>query len=75
MHTIEGRRFFDPLIEQLIDARKQRGLRQEDLDAIIGCAERLVSKWECRDKYPSSYYLVLWAQALNVRLTVEAENT
>lgn len=75
LHTIEGRRFFDPVIDQLIAARKRRGLRQEDIDQKIGCAERLVSKWECREKYPSAYFLVLWAQALNVRLTVTMEDS
>jgi transcriptional regulator with XRE-family HTH domain len=74
LHTIEGRRFFDPLIDQLIHARKRRGLRQEDVNERIGCAERLVSKWECREKYPSSYFLVLWAQALDVKLTVQMED-
>ena len=74
VHTIEGRKLFDPVIEQLIVARHQRGLRQADVDALIGCAERLVSKWECREKYPSNYNLVLWAQALGVTLTVEMEN-
>ena len=70
LHTIEGRRFFDPIIDQLIAARKARGLTQDDVNEMIGCAERLVSKWECRHKYPSSYFLVLWAQALGVTLTV-----
>lgn len=74
LHTIEGRRFYDPIIEQLIRVRKQRGLRQEDLDEMIGCAERLVSKWECRDRYPSAYFLLLWAQALGVTLTVQMED-
>lgn len=74
VHTIEGRRLFDPVIDQLIAARKARGLRQEDVNEMIGCADRLVSKWECREKYPSTYFLVLWAQALNVKLTVEMED-
>lgn len=73
IHTIEGRRLFDPVIDQLIAARHQRGLRQCDVDAMIGCADRLVSKWECREKYPSNYNLVLWAQALGVTLTVQME--
>lgn len=74
VHTIEGRKLFDPVIDQLIAARLKRGLRQVDVDAMIGCAERLVSKWECREKYPSNYSLVLWAQALGVTLTVTMED-
>jgi len=73
LHTIEGRRFYDPIIKQLVEVRKQRGLRQEDVDELIGCAERLVSKWECRDRYPSAYFLLLWAQALGVTLAVHME--
>ena len=73
VHTIEGRKLFDPVIDALVAARQARGLRQADVDAMIGCAERLVSKWECREKYPSNYMLVLWAQALGVTLTVQME--
>lgn len=71
LHTLEGRAFYDPLIDQFIAARKAQGLRQQDVDERIGCADRLVSKWEARVKYPSGYFLVLWAQALNVKLKVE----
>lgn len=55
--------------------RQRRGLRQVDVDDMIGCAERLVSKWECRDRYPSAYFLLLWAQALGVTLTIREEQT
>ena len=75
VHTIEGRRLFDPVIDALIAVRHARGLRQADVDEMIGCAERLVSKWECREKYPSNYNLVLWAQALGVTLTVTMESS
>lgn len=74
LHTIEGRRFFDPIIDQLVRVRHARGLTQDEVNAMIGCADRLVGKWECRDKYPSSYFLVLWAQALGVTLTVRMED-
>lgn len=74
LHTIEGRRVYDPIIDKLIEVRVQRGLRQVDVDEIIGCAERLVSKWECRDRYPSAYFLLLWAQALGVTLTIREED-
>lgn len=72
--TQEGRAFFDPLVEQLVAARRKRGLRQEDVDARIGCAERLVSKWECGIRRPSAYFLLLWTQALDVRLTVTMDD-
>lgn len=65
---------FGPLIQQLIEARRKRGLRQEDLDRMIGCADRLVSKWECHVRHPSAYFLLLWCQALGVKLVVQMED-
>lgn len=72
--TPEGRAVFEPLVQQLIAARRQRKLRQEDLDRMIGCADRLVSKWECGVRRPSAYFLLLWAQALEVKLTVHMDD-
>lgn len=65
-----SRAFYDPIIDRLIEVRKQRGLTQVEVDDMIECAEKLVSKWECRDRYPSSHFLALWAQALGVKLQV-----
>lgn len=75
LQTLEGRRVYDPIIDHLVMIRQRRGLRQVDVDDMIGCAERLVSKWECRDRYPSAYFLLLWAQALGVTLTIREEQT
>lgn len=74
LDTAEGRAVFDPLIQQLIAARRARKLRQEDLDRMIGCADRLVSKWECGIRRPSAYFLLLWAQALDVKITLQMED-
>jgi transcriptional regulator with XRE-family HTH domain len=68
-----SRAFYDPIIDQLIEARKQRGITQVELDDIIECAEKLVSKWECRERYPSSHYLALWASALGLRFNLEPD--
>lgn len=73
--TPEGRAVFDPLIDQLVKARRARGLRQEDLDRMIGCADRLVSKWECNLRRPSAYFLLLWCQALDVKITIVMEDS
>lgn len=72
--TPEGRAVFRPLIQQLIEARRKRGLRQEDLDLMIGCADRLVSKWESHTRNPSAYFLLLWCQALGVRLVIQEDH-
>lgn len=66
-----SRAFYDPIIDQLIEARKMRGLTQVEVDDMIDCAEKLVSKWECRERYPSSHFLALWAIALGVKLEVK----
>lgn len=68
-----SRAFYDPIIDELIVVRKQRGLTQVELDDIIECAEKLVSKWECRERYPSAHSLALWAGALGLRFTLEPD--
>lgn len=72
--TREGRELMRPVIETLIEARRARGLRQEDVDARIGCAERLVSKYECGTRHPSLNMLAIWCQVLGVALTVQPAN-
>lgn len=69
--TRAAREFYDPIIDQLIAIRHQKGMTQDELGALIGCADRYVNKWEARMRYPSSAFLVLWAQALGVTLTVQ----
>lgn len=68
--TREGRALMRPVIEMLIEARQARGLRQEDVDARIGCADRLVSKWEVGVRHPSLNMLAIWCSVLGVALTV-----
>jgi transcriptional regulator with XRE-family HTH domain len=69
--TREGRALMRPVIEFLIEARHARGLRQEDVDVAIGCAERLVSKYECGIRHPSLNMLAIWCQVLGVSLTIQ----
>lgn len=71
LNTIEARRVYDPIIAHLRAVRQAKGLKQEEVDDKIGCAERLVSKWENRIKYPSAYFLLLWCQSLGVTLTID----
>jgi hypothetical protein len=42
----------------------------QDLDHRLGNADRLVSKWECGIRTPTSFNLYCWAFALGMRLTV-----
>lgn len=63
--------FYEPIIEKLIAVRKAKKLSQEVVNDLIGCCDALVSKWECRMRYPSAFHLMLWAQVLGVRIGVE----
>lgn len=68
--TVQGRELMRPVIDALIEARHARGLRQADVDARIGCADRLVSKFECGIKHPSLNMLAVWCQVLGVSLSI-----
>lgn len=63
-----SRKLYDEVIDQLVAARRAQGLTQNDLDEIMGCSERMVSKWEARMHYPSAYYLMVWCDALDVKI-------
>lgn len=41
------------------------------MDVRIGCAERLVSKYECGIRHPSLNMLAIWCQALGASLTIQ----
>lgn len=62
---------FRQLIEQLVHRRKALGITQWEVNFRIGCADSLVAKWEAGHRYPNTRHLLLWADALGVRLTVE----
>ncbi|MEM6813273.1 MAG: helix-turn-helix transcriptional regulator [Bacteroidota bacterium] len=52
------------IVKPMVKQRKELGLSQEDVDAILGVADRLVSKWECGVRTPTSFHLYCWADAL-----------
>jgi hypothetical protein len=66
--------FYEPIIDRLIAVRKTKRMSQEVVNDLIGCCDALVSKWECRMRYPSAFHLMLWAQVLGVRIIVELPN-
>lgn len=57
--------FLKTLIHPMIERRKLLGMTQEELNHKIGVADRLVSKWECGTRRPTSFNLLCWAEALN----------
>ena len=64
----------ETLIQQFIERRRALGLTQEEVNARMGNADRLVSKWECGDRTPTSFNLYCWAEALDTSLTLNASN-
>lgn len=69
--TVEGHALMRPVIQRLIEVRRAKGLRQVDIDALIGCADRLTSKYEAGVRCPSINMLAVWCQVLGVALSVE----
>ena len=58
------------LIDLLIETRKSKNLTQDDINDLIGVADRLVSKWECGMRTPRVFHLYCWAEALGCKLTI-----
>ena len=57
--------WYQPVLNKLIQRRRDLGLSQTDVDALIGCADNLVSKWEGGSRRPRMQSLYHWAQALD----------
>ena len=56
--------FLTDVVKPMVEQRKKLGFTQEDVDALLGVADRLVSKWECGVRTPTSFHLYCWADAL-----------
>ena len=63
--------FLKSLISQFVNRRKSLNMTQEDVDAKMGNADRLVSKWECGLRTPTSFNLYCWAETLKTSLTIK----
>lgn len=62
--------FLRDVVNQLIILRHERNMTQEELNYKIGVADRLVSKWECGIRTPTSFNLYCWADALDGKIKV-----
>ena len=62
--------FMRDVVNQLIVLRHDRNMTQEDLNHKIGVADRLVSKWECGIRTPTSFNLYCWADALDGKIKI-----
>lgn len=56
--------FLMDVVKQLIERRSELGITQDELNHMLGVADRLVSKWECGVRTPTSFHLYCWADAL-----------
>lgn len=65
--------FLAETISLFIERRKEMGMTQEDVDARMGTADRLCSKWECGERMPNSFNFFCWAQALDARIVLVSE--
>jgi len=58
------------MVSQLIDARSNQKLSQEELAYNIGCTASLIHKWETHKRIPSGFMLTCWLDALNYDITI-----
>ena len=66
--------FLKRVVSQLVTRRKELGLTQDDVNDLLGVADRLVSKWECGVRTPTTFHLHCWIDALNSQLFVFDKN-
>jgi len=71
--TPSEEQFYKSLISTLVLRRKLIGMSQEELSNRIGVSDCYVNKWESGVKLPSSFYLMCWCVALNVKIKVVEE--
>ena len=64
---------YKKIVDAMVDARKLQGYTQAQVDYIIGCADGLVSKWECGDRIPSFFMLVCWTEVLDVEIIIKSK--
>jgi len=62
--------FLKDVVKSLIDRRKELGLTQDELNYRLGVSDRLLSKWECGTRSPTSFHLYCWADALKSKLII-----
>lgn len=66
--------FLKEVVLLLIARRLELGITQDELNHKLGVADRLVSKWECGIRTPTSFHLYCWADALESMVTITAND-
>jgi transcriptional regulator with XRE-family HTH domain len=62
---------YELLVSNLIDARSERSISQEELAHRIGCTVSLIHKWETHKRIPSGFMLICWLDALDYEIEVK----
>jgi ribosome-binding protein aMBF1 (putative translation factor) len=63
-------RNYELLVSELISARSERSLSQENLAHKIGCTASLIHKWETHKRIPSGFMLMCWLESLGYEITI-----
>lgn len=66
-------KLYKNIVDAMVEARKNIGYTQAQVDFKIGCADGLVSKWECGDRIPSFFMLACWSEVLEVDIKVTSK--
>ncbi|GAB1856118.1 hypothetical protein MHTCC0001_09530 [Flavobacteriaceae bacterium MHTCC 0001] len=67
--------FLSEVVSLLKDKRLELGISQQELNARLGMADFLLTKWENGIRTPLSYHLYCWADALDCKLTIVDKTT
>ena len=62
--------FLHDVVKELVIQRHRLGVTQDELNNILGVADRLVSHWECGVRSPTAFHLYCWADALKAKLAI-----
>tara|TARA_R100000781_G_C4069478_1_gene123971 strand:+ start:10 stop:240 length:231 start_codon:yes stop_codon:yes gene_type:complete len=66
-----GKKFYEQLIPQFVQRRKELGITQSTLDNDMNIARGLVSKWEVGIRKPSGFLFCCWAEALDCEIILK----
>lgn len=72
--TIVRNDYLRDVVIKLVERRHKLGITQEELNARLGVADKLLGKWECGARSPTSFNLYCWAFALGMRMTIAAND-
>ena len=66
--------FLAPIVNELAKIRIERGIDQVELANQLGVTDYLVAKWECGIRTPSTFNLYCWADVLDAKFLICAND-